>query len=575
MPSQRFACSMFLWACALFAVHVQPAFAAEAVPPACHANVAADVTYTDIAKRPELWNCRSDDWSIRLSRSFLRIDLASVEASSPLELTTRLTRFDRMRLTIIGTDGRMVSREVTQDEVEPATFDWLMHMPLPRFDGQAGELVIEVDNPRQMEILSDARVLPVSQSDKATIRNELLLALLGGILCVPLLFDIGFYRVLRERFLLWHALAVGCMLVQTFVTSGLINRFVSLSIETLSIVSSFSWGGGIAAAALLLRSLMEPGKLARWHESLILATPVWIFAWTAFYLFADGSLRPFATPLYYMAWIPVLGLFIWILAIAKWHGSRAVNFQIAAWTPIMVTGSVRVASALGATDAPLSLMMEQHISIGLEALITWLGVADRFMIIMKDRDRAKLAQKLLEARAYRDPLTGLFNRRFIEERFAELHAQGFQTMAVIDLDRFKRINDTYGHAMGDDVLRATAEALAPDDDTLIVRMGGEEFMLLLRGHDAVERAERRRLAISARVVGDVPGLDRIVTASMGVVEFRGSGKFDSDFTRLFTHCDRLLYEAKAAGRNRTQRERVQAFAGNPRLLSKYSMKARV
>src|SRR5690606_5083767 len=100
----------------------------------------------------------------------------------------------------------------------------------------------------------------------------------------------------------------------------------------------------------------------------------------------------------------------------------------------------------------------------------------------------------------------------------ELYAAGFHAMAVIDVDHFKAINDTHGHATGDEVLRAVADALAPDEETVAVRIGGEEFMLLMGGKDVAGRAERGRQAIPARVASRVPGLDRMVTASMGLVE---------------------------------------------------------
>jgi diguanylate cyclase (GGDEF)-like protein len=133
-------------------------------------------------------------------------------------------------------------------------------------------------------------------------------------------------------------------------------------------------------------------------------------------------------------------------------------------------------------------------------------------------------------------------------------------MAVIDLDHFKAINDTHGHATGDAVLCEVAAALAPDDNTLAVRYGGEEFILLLRGRDAAGRAERRRAAIPARVANAIPGLAQIVTASMGLVEQAPQVARTRDFAALFAHCDRLLYEAKHNGRNRTMSERLQAFA---------------
>jgi len=281
-------------------------------------------------------------------------------------------------------------------------------------------------------------------------------------------------------------------------------------------------------------------------------TAVWIPLWSTFYLFADGPARAWAPQLYFLSFLPVLGVFVWVMTVARMRGSRAVTFQIAAWMPILITGLVRVVSALGATAVPLELQLEQHMSIALEIIITSLGVADRFLVIKHERDQAKADAARHKQEAGHDPLTGLLNRRGLEQRFAMLLAGGFSAMAIIDLDLFKHVNDTHGHATGDEVLRAVAQVLAADDQTLAVRWGGEEFLLLLAGTDIAARAERRRMAIPVRVATAVPCLTQFVTASMGLVEQIPLDATDVSFDDLYDHCDRLLYEAKVRGRNRTR-----------------------
>jgi len=569
MSRRPLSCLFLLWACVMFLTGARPATAGDsAVPPVCHANVAANVTYAEIADRPERWACAAEDWSIRLPRNFLRFDLRGSGGDVPTGLTTRLTRFDTMRIIVIGADGASASRDVAGVEMTPAKLDWLMTTDLPRLAGRPETVILRIDGARHVGMLSDTRLIAGPDDGAGIRRQELLLAALCGMLCLPLLFNIAFFRVLRERFLLWHALATAFMLAHTLVTAGLINHFVTLDIGQLSIISAITVGGGIVSASLFSADLIEAGKLDPVHRKLLRAVALWLPPWTLFYLFAGGSLRPYSAPLYLASFLPLMALFIWVMIVAKRRGSRAVNFQIAAWLPVMLTALVRIVSALGATDAPLEMLLEQHYAMGLEVIITSLGMIDRLMMIRHQRDMVMDEIRIIEDRSERDPLTGLFNRRAVEPRFAELQAKGFRTMAIVDLDHFKRVNDSYGHTVGDEVLRAAAEALAPDENTLVVRMGGEEFLMLLRGGDAVERAERRRLAISGRVAADVPGLDRIVTASMGVVEHRGTGTHDNDFTRLYAHCDKVLYEAKSAGRNRTKRERIQAFAGNSRLRGK-------
>jgi diguanylate cyclase (GGDEF)-like protein len=157
------------------------------------------------------------------------------------------------------------------------------------------------------------------------------------------------------------------------------------------------------------------------------------------------------------------------------------------------------------------------------------------------------------------------NRRAIEARFEELLAQGFDTFALVDLDRFKAINDLHGHQVGDAALIACASAIRPgnDRDSIAVRLGGEEFVMLLRGERTLERAEALRQAIPMRIAQDVPGLELPVTASMGVIVISRANRHAMQFAEFYARADALMYEAKASGRNRLAYERLTVFNEPP------------
>ena len=155
-------------------------------------------------------------------------------------------------------------------------------------------------------------------------------------------------------------------------------------------------------------------------------------------------------------------------------------------------------------------------------------------------------------RATLDPLTGLLNREALGTRFAELAEQaalsdGSVALVVCDLDRFKAVNDEYGHDRGDTVLKEAAYIMRKNlrSFELVYRLGGEEFMVVLPGStasEAEEVAERIRAAIERERPGGLP-----VTASMGVVAGRGHAVA---FEPLFGRADEALYQAKREGRNR-------------------------
>ncbi len=151
-----------------------------------------------------------------------------------------------------------------------------------------------------------------------------------------------------------------------------------------------------------------------------------------------------------------------------------------------------------------------------------------------------------------DPLTGSLNRRGLDEAFPEVGEAAVMSVAMLDIDRFKAINDEHGHAAGDLVLRQVAVVVGNvvRAGDAVVRFGGEEFLLVLPGvaHEAALRiCERARAAVEAAqlVVG---GVRIAATVSIGVAELRAGETRDAVIARA----DAALYRAKHAGRNRVE-----------------------
>jgi diguanylate cyclase (GGDEF)-like protein/PAS domain S-box-containing protein len=162
----------------------------------------------------------------------------------------------------------------------------------------------------------------------------------------------------------------------------------------------------------------------------------------------------------------------------------------------------------------------------------------------------------LRDQAIRDPLTRLFNRRYLEETLSrELIRAGRQNepFAVImaDIDHFKAVNDQYGHPAGDQVLRVFAEAVrrCRRGSDIHCRYGGEEFVLVCPGiaiQTARRRAEQLRRAIAAIPIAAGPATTLRITASFGISLYPQHG---STVAELIAAADAALYEAKRSGRN--------------------------
>lgn len=184
-------------------------------------------------------------------------------------------------------------------------------------------------------------------------------------------------------------------------------------------------------------------------------------------------------------------------------------------------------------------------------------------VLVQDITDQKRAENSLRQLTITDELTGAYNRRhafyeaglYLDDRD---HAPAL-SVVMVDIDHFKAVNDTYGHATGDVALKRLtllANEMLPTikggDSSIFARVGGEEFLLLLPGIGetaAVDIAERFRRSVEAMRI-DVPGGELRFTISAGVATLVSC---DADFPALLGRADQALYEAKSAGRNKVVR----------------------
>ena len=171
-------------------------------------------------------------------------------------------------------------------------------------------------------------------------------------------------------------------------------------------------------------------------------------------------------------------------------------------------------------------------------------------------EKLRQANEVLERLSVTDELTGLYNQRYFREHLPREMTRALRTgeplcLVLFDVDDFKQLNDRFGHATGDRVLRTVARIMGAQvrEMDLLARYGGEEFALLASQtplDGAMALAEKIRVAVSHAPValgGDAPAPSVHVTVSAGVAAFRG------DERALFDDADRALYRAKAAGKD--------------------------
>jgi diguanylate cyclase (GGDEF)-like protein len=311
---------------------------------------------------------------------------------------------------------------------------------------------------------------------------------------------------------------------------GAINLFVSDVLRE----GPQRWLYGATMAALVVAAvpLLARRRVGRWHTFCLVLLGDLIYLVVVFCI--DDPVRH-ATPL--MLLFPAF-------AAAWFLGPRELAFNM------VITTVVCLVALWRSYDDAVDLGVQVGVSAGM------LNAGALGVFVLRRRvERLLVATRTL---SHLDPLTGLYNRRFLVEQAPRMWRQarrdGSRVAAlVLDLDHFKRLNDAHGHAAGDAVLRAVAHSLSatvrPAD--VLARTGGEELVVLglvADPDEATHLAERLRTAVSTSRTAD----GHTVTASIGIALTRPTDGEDADqaLWRLIDRADAAMYQAKQQGRDR-------------------------
>lgn len=200
--------------------------------------------------------------------------------------------------------------------------------------------------------------------------------------------------------------------------------------------------------------------------------------------------------------------------------------------------------------------------VGITAVQDEEGDLVSYVCFFSDMSERKASEQRIHRLAYYDALTLLPNRTLFQDRLhtALLHAERHQEWVVLmflDLDRFKPINDSLGHAAGDRMLKDVAIRLAAgvDDDDTVARMGGDEFTVLLQSHSTREGALNRAIHVAEQILASLAqpfileGREFFVTASIGIALSPQDG---NELSHLMKNADTAMYHAKERGKNNFQ-----------------------
>lgn len=396
-------------------------------------------------------------------------------------------------------------------------------------------------------------------------------ALYGGLLIALGLYNLLLYLALRERPFLYYVLFISAFALGMFAFNGLGPQYLWPQAEP--------WGNRMLAVGLTLASLFS----AVFARS-FLDTRQWLPRWDRFLLAlcAASALAVLASVLLPMhlalQTLSVISLLVTPTLLIT--GFVCVGYRVPgarlfalAWL-ILLSGAVLLALRNFALIPTNFLTLHaMQIGSGLEMILLSFALAARFNELKRQREAAlqlnekvlaqrvaerteelEQANRLLSERALRDPLTGLANRRALQQHLEQALARTQRrderlAVMLIDLDGFKPINDQHGHGCGDKVLIEVAQRLKQCLRTTDIpaRLGGDEFVVICENVQSAEAAgqlaERLLQALDSPIQVE-SGAVR-VGASIGIALSRGR----DDATTLTRRADAAMYQAKAAGRN--------------------------
>ena len=417
-------------------------------------------------------------------------------------------------------------------------------LPLPAAAARPIQLLWHVQGAANMRgLVLQPQLLSPDLSQRYALQLTAFYAGFVGLAGALLIFNVALAAALRQRFHLPYCAMVLFLIGYAASSSGLLGQVTGLDNNLRLRLNVLLLAATLCSALLFAQRFFAPQVTRGWLRPAMDVTMGAVLASSLAYVVfmpVQGRMLDRALTLTFLATLLLTLPLLW----RGWHArDRYARAFAIAWALPLLTATARVLQALGLVPWNFWIDNSTLIAMVLEACCSALAIAWRIKQLGEERDQAREQEMLARLLADSDPLTGLMNRRsFLREAIgrADRHV-----LVLVDIDHFKRINETLGHDGGDQVLRVFADALrrAAPPGALIARIGGEEFAVL-----APATATAMPETILTRIRAAAMPFDLAVTASLG--SECGTIVDEAEWKRLYRRADDALFAAKRAGRDR-------------------------
>lgn len=410
-----------------------------------------------------------------------------------------------------------------------------------------------------------------------------------GMASAMILFNLLLFIALRDAIYLLYVNFVTCMAFSMAAQNGLVKEFLWPNAPLWSVISTAT-GYSLTLAAMLvfMRRMLNTEKIIPKFDRLLkILVGLFLLLPIMFVVSAQTFLKP-AVQLYGIMLILIIGIGLY----CAFKRQRSAYFFVGAFVLFCFGGVIGIMAALRLLPANILTMNALQFGSALEMLLLAIALADRFNMLRREKEKAqkealeaqqrlvenlKSSEQMLEARVAErtdelqilnrklealsatDGLTGIANRRRFDEMLASEWSRAARvgqplSLAILDVDWFKKYNDHYGHHEGDECLRSIVGVLTANicrTGDLVARYGGEEFVFIAPATDGVIALNMARNVCEAlqslALPHEMSGFGS-VTVSIGVAAIVPREGLTPDI--LIRAADEALYRAKEQGRNR-------------------------